>query len=383
MDDLGIYIHIPFCHNKCTYCDFPAYQGLQDYYESYVHAVIQEIDYWCETHSESTHMPIHTLYFGGGTPTELSVEQLAMLMNHIHKRFSVDDDIHVTIEANPWPMNRAYLTDLLSLGVNRLSFGVQTFYDALLKVLHRTHTGQQAIETIDMAHRVGFPHINMDLIYGLPHQTLDEVRQDLERVAKLPIDHVSIYGLQVEPATYLAYQVHHNQLVLPNEDDETAMYDTIMDTLPRYGFERYEISNFAKHEAYSSHNLRYWQYKDYLGFGAGAHSFYQSVRRHNQDYVVPYINSVHQSGQAVVQREFIDTHRSVEDFCFLALRTKWGINEQAFQSRFAQLLTDVFDDVLQDLLGKQLLTYESGHYRMTAEGAKHGNYVFSQFIKDN
>lgn len=382
LGDMGLYVHIPFCKQKCMYCDFPAYQNLQDYYETYVYALVQEIDLWVSEHAESKERSIDTIYFGGGTPTELSIQQLQMIVDKIKSTFTITDDCHMTIESNPGEVDLQYLTKLVKLGFNRISFGVQTFDDKALTMLHRSHDGEKAIQAVYDAKEAGFTDINIDLIYGLPRQTLEDIQHNLNIVKDLPINHISTYGLQVEVGTYLYHLVQKNLISIPSESIDESMYDTMMSGLKALGFERYEISNFAKGNSYSRHNLKYWHYIDYLGFGAGAHSFYDGVRRSNNRNVMPYIQSVDRYIMPTIDTETITVERAQEDFCFLALRTKWGLDEQKFEDRFGVSVHNLFGNILEDLVTKGLLEYQNGSYHLSSEGAKHGNYVFSQFIRE-
>ena len=382
LGDMGLYVHIPFCKQKCMYCDFPAYQNLQDYYETYVYALVQEMDLWVSEHPESKSKPIDTIYFGGGTPTELSIQQLQMIVDKIKSTFTITDDCHMTIESNPGEVDLQYLTKLVKLGFNRISFGVQTFDDKALTMLHRSHNGEKAKQAVFDAKEAGFTDINIDLIYGLPRQTLEDIQYNLNILKDLPINHISTYGLQVEVGTYLYHLVQKNLISIPSESIDEAMYDTMMEGLKNQGFERYEISNFAKDSFYSRHNLKYWHYVDYLGFGAGAHSFYEGIRRSNNRNVMPYIQAVDRYTMPTIDTETITVERAQEDFCFLALRTKWGLDEQKFEDRFGVSVHKLFGNILEDLVTKGLLEYQNGSYHLSSEGAKHGNYVFSQFIRE-
>ena len=382
LGDMGLYVHIPFCKQKCMYCDFPAYQNLQDYYETYVYALVQEIDLWVSEHPESKERSIDTIYFGGGTPTELSIQQLQMIVDKIKSTFTITDDCHMTIESNPGEVDLQYLTKLVKLGFNRISFGVQTFDDKALTMLHRSHNGEKAKQAVYEAKEAGFTDINIDLIYGLPRQTLEDIQHNLHILKDLPINHISTYGLQVEVGTYLYHLVQKNLISIPSESIDEAMYDTMMEGLKNQGFERYEISNFAKDSFYSRHNLKYWHYVDYLGFGAGAHSFYEGIRRSNNRNVMPYIQAVDRYTMPTIDTETITVERAQEDFCFLALRTKWGLDEQKFEDRFGVSVHKLFGNILEDLVTKGLLEYQNGSYHLSSEGAKHGNYVFSQFIRE-
>ena len=380
--DMGIYIHIPFCKQKCIYCDFPAYQNLEEYYDTYLYALVQEITMFGDAYPKSRTKLVDTVYFGGGTPTELSLLQIEQILNTIKTTFNVSPDCQFTIESNPGEVDQAYLKGLHKLGFSRISFGVQTFNDKSLVSLHRSHNHEDAINAVKWAFNEGFHDINIDLIYGLPNQTPDEINKNLDIVSTLPINHISTYGLQVERGTRLYHLVDKGLISLPDESTEDMMYDMMMQGIQDLGFERYEISNFAKDKAYSKHNLKYWQYCDYLGFGAGAHSFFDGVRRANNRNVMPYARRIDCFEFPVVEEEVIDFKRAREDYCFLNLRTKWGISTVDFSNRFNIRLEDIYGSVLDNLMEKDLIIKDGNLYHLTPEGAKHGNYVFSQFIKE-
>ena len=373
----GMYIHIPFCRQKCTYCDFPSYQGLEDYFDVYAYALRQEIE---SSQSLLGTKPFDTIYFGGGTPTVLSIKELNRILETVYKQYTINSDVEITIEANPGEVDTQYLRHLYELGINRISFGVQTFRDDHLRVLHRTHTAKMAQQAVLYAYEVGFRNISIDQIYGLPQQTLDDVSYNLDIIQSLPINHISIYGLQVEPSTLLHRQVMDHSVILPSEDICEQMYDYIVEGLVKQMFDRYEIASFGKDGAFSHHNIKYWHGADYIGFGAGAHSFVGNRRFQNTPYVVPYIHKIEMGESPCIEEEIITSPRDYEDFCFLALRTKWGLVPSLFESRFNLDFHNIYGSIVIDLIRKQLLVYEDDAYRLTKEGAKHGNYVFSQFL---
>ena len=379
--DMGIYVHIPFCKQKCIYCDFPAYQNLEEYYDTYLYALIQEMTMFGDAYPKSRTKLVDTVYFGGGTPTELSLLQLEQILNTIKTTYNVSPDCQFTIESNPGDVDQAYLKGLHKLGFSRISFGVQTFNDKSLLSLHRSHNSKAAIDAVQWAAEVGFTEINIDLIYGLPKQTIEEIKENITLVSKLPINHISTYGLQVERGTRLYHLVEKELISLPDESLEDRMYETMMQGIQELGFERYEISNFAKNGAYSTHNLKYWQYSDYLGFGAGAHSFFEGIRRANNRNVMPYARKIDCFEFPIVDEEIIDEQRAIEDYCFLALRTKWGINTTVFFEKFNVTLDSIYGSILQELIEKDLIVKDGKSYHLTSEGTKHGNYVFSQFIE--
>ena len=379
--DMGIYVHIPFCKQKCIYCDFPAYQNLEEYYDTYLYALVQEMTMFGDAYPKSRTKLVDTVYFGGGTPTELSLLQLEQILNTIKTTYNVSPDCQFTIESNPGEIDISYLKGLRKLGFSRISFGVQTFNDKSLLSLHRSHNSKAAIDAVQWAAEVGFTDINIDLIYGLPKQTIEEIKENITLVSQLPINHISTYGLQVERGTRLYHLVEKELISLPDESLEDRMYETMMQGIQELGFERYEISNFAKNGAYSTHNLKYWQYSDYLGFGAGAHSFFEGIRRSNNRNVMPYARKIDCFEFPIVDEEIIDEQRAIEGYCFLALRTKWGINTTVFFEKFNVTLDSIYGSILQELIEKDLIVKDGKSYHLTSEGTKHGNYVFSQFIE--
>ena len=379
--DMGIYVHIPFCKQKCIYCDFPAYQNLEEYYDTYIYALLQEITMFGDTYPKARTKLVDTVYLGGGTPTELSLSQIEKIINTIQRTYNLSNDCRFTIESNPGEIDISYLKGLQKLGFSRISFGVQTFNDTSLLSLHRSHNSKAAIDAVQWAFKEGFQDINIDLIYGLPKQTIEEIKENITLVSKLPINHISTYGLQVERGTRLYHLVEKELISLPDESLEARMYETMMQGIQELGFERYEISNFAKNGAYSTHNLKYWQYSDYLGFGAGAHSFFEGIRRSNNRNVMPYARKIDCFEFPIVDEEIIDEQRAIEDYCFLALRTKWGINTTVFFEKFNVTLDSIYGSILQELIEKDLIVKDGKSYHLTSEGTKHGNYVFSQFIE--
>ena len=374
--DMGIYIHIPFCHNKCIYCDFPAYPNLEAYHQDYVDALVKEIALRADG------SPVSTIYFGGGTPTILSVRDIEGIMEAIRSHFQVQEDAEISIESNPGDYKREELKALRDVGFNRISFGVQTFDNEALALLGRAHKAETAYQNIAMAAALGFEGINLDLIYALPGQSLKDVRHNIEVAASLPINHISMYGLQLEEGTRLMSLVESGSIQLPDPDQADAMYDAMVEGLAAKGFERYEISNFARSGHYSQHNLKYWTYQPYFGFGAGASSFVQGQRIANAPNVVRYIGALKEGHMPPRELESIDSQRGPEDFCFLGLRTQWGIQIEAFEQQFGQSLASQFGPVIDRLLDEGLLKEVPGGYALSDQGAKHGNYVFEQFIRN-
>lgn len=363
-----IYIHIPFCVRKCNYCAFNSKVSDESERSAYVDALIKEINLRGD---DST---VETIYIGGGTPTTLSLNQLEKIICALNKNFNINEQAEVTIEANPGTVDENYLRGLKSLGFNRLSLGVQSFDDELLKALGRIHNSRTAIETVELATKI-FNNVSVDLMYGLPNQTLNQLRRDVEQIKNLDVQHVSIYGLEIEEGT-IFFELHNkNQLPLPAENLCADMYDFITQTLPTLGYRRYEISNFAKETFESRHNIGYWTGKSYFGFGAGAHSFDGKLRTSNVRDVRTYIN-----GSKLIVEEVVNRQAAMEEFCFLGLRMIDGISAQSFHKKFGVKISEVFGAVIDKNQRLGLLEVDSDKIALTTRGLALGNEVFADFL---
>lgn len=363
-----IYIHVPFCERKCNYCAFNSKVGNAAEKNFYVDALIKEINLRGQSDE------VETIYIGGGTPTTLSLSQLEEIIRAVNKNFCVDTCAEVTIEANPGTVDKDYLRGLKGLGFNRLSLGVQSFDDTLLKVLGRIHDSRAAIETVELATKI-FNNVSVDLMYGLPNQTMNHLRRDIEQIKNLDVQHVSIYGLEIEEGTIFFELYNKNQLPLPDENLCADMYDFITETLPTLGYRRYEISNFAKKNFESRHNVGYWTGKHYFGFGAGAHSFDGRLRTSNVRDVTTYIK-----GAVPVIEEVITRQAAMEEFCFLGLRMINGISAQAFYKKFGVGILDVFGEVINKNCRRGLLAVDGDKIFLTTRGLALGNEVFADFL---
>jgi oxygen-independent coproporphyrinogen-3 oxidase len=368
----GIYVHIPFCRQKCYYCDFASYAGQEKQMAAYAEAVVQEMHGWDGAPA--------TIYIGGGTPTALPAALLGKIIGGLKAVFDFSRLREFTVEVNPGTVDAAYLAELLSLGVDRLSFGVQSFNDSLLKRIGRIHTAQQAQAAIKAAQAAGFRNISLDLMYGLPGQTLSDLADSIAIAAALSVQHISIYGLQLEKGTVFERQAQLGKLRLPDDVANEKMYDYMVAGLPQAGYERYEISNFAQPGFASRHNLGYWQDVPYLGFGAAAHSYWQDRRRENDASLTGYITKIQAVGDASREEEPLTRQSLMEEFAFLALRTVRGIEAAAFQKKFHVALHDVYDGAIRDMQGKGLLAEEDGFVHLTPYGMKYGNVVFEAFL---
>ena len=375
----GLYIHIPFCRQKCFYCDFPSFAGRERYEADYTDALCRELAVQGVLYREKWGSP-RTIYMGGGTPSLLPIGLLAKILQAIADVFGDAADREFTVECNPGTVDAAKLRALRAGGVNRLSFGVQTFDDTLLKKIGRIHTGAQAREAMALARTAGFQNVSMDLIYGLPGESLAELERDLEAMVALEPEHISIYGLQLEEGTAFAKMQEMGRLMLPDDDTVERMYDTMTAFLPAHGYARYEISNFAKPGFESRHNLSYWQDVPYLGVGAAAHSYLEGQRYENVREIPAYIEGIRTGKGVRRQEETMTREIAMEEFTFLALRTARGIDRARFERRFGVPLEAVYADAIAKLKRQGLLEADEAGVHLTPLGMKYGNMAFEEFL---
>lgn len=330
--EMGIYVHIPFCRSKCFYCGFYSTASLQ-LKEAFLSALKQEIDL------RKNYLPcdtVSTLYFGGGTPSYLSVGEVASIIRELEGNYQINSDIEWTIEMNPEDMNEDKLLGLLDIGFNRLSVGIQSFDNDILKKINRTHTAGQAIRAVELAASTGFKNIGIDLIIGLHGDKHNDLEKELNILKSLPVTHVSVYMLSIEPRSVLERQVEKGIFVPLAEDLLAEEYLKVCELLKGMGFEHYEISNFAKDGCYSKHNTSYWQQKPYIGFGPSAHSYDLHSRQWNTASLKTYIDSLNKS-QLDFEKEILTDVDRYNEYLMTSLRTMWGINRIAIEKEFPDL----------------------------------------------
>lgn len=385
--EFGLYIHIPFCRQKCFYCDFPSFAGREKKIDRYLQALEQEFTLLRQRvyskdnarDTESKFAP-RTIYIGGGTPTALNTHQLAKLLEIVPKYVTMAKAEEFTVEMNPGTVDREKLLLLQQAGVNRLSVGVQSFDDNCLQKIGRIHTAQEAVDTIELAYNLGFGNISLDLIYGLPQQDREILTQSVERALTLPVQHISIYGLQLEEGTAFHRMEALGKLQLPADELVEAMHDYIVEKLPEAGYQRYEISNYALPGYESKHNLSYWQDVDYLGLGSGAHSYWQGTRYENPRGIDDYISALEAGRLPAIVEEQVDRQAHMEEFCFLGLRTAAGIDKNLFQQKFGVDLFAVYGRTIEKLVDQDLLQHTAKGIALTPLGMKYGNQVFAEFL---
>ena len=376
---IGLYIHIPFCQQKCLYCDFPSHANLTHLYESYVAALCREISGVGGVLSDCI---VESIYIGGGTPTILSADSLGKILRKVHTAFSIHPDAEISIEANPGTIDKVKLLALQAGGVNRISFGVQTFSDSLLSAIGRIHSAAQAVESIKMAQEVGFGNINIDLMYGLPGQSIEQLEESILQGAKLNVKHISAYGLKIEEGTAFAALQDEGKLILPDEETDEAMYELTTRLLPQLGFKRYEISNFANNGYECVHNLKYWQYQPYVGVGCAAHSFLNGERLANQSDVLLYISAIESGQLPITVRETPDPETAMAEYIFLALRTVKGLSIELFNQYFDVDFWQQYGPIVTGLIEKKLLAATQNQIYLTPIGMKYGNIVFGAFLPE-
>ncbi len=367
---LGIYLHIPFCKQKCLYCDFNSYAGKECLMEEYCDALKQEIKTF------SPMEKVDTIYFGGGTPTVMGAEQLSDLLDVITSHFSLDSDCEITAECNPGTIDKSGLCKLHQAGFNRLSIGLQATDDAVLKQLGRIHSYQDFQDCFKAAREVGFANLSLDLMYGLPGQTPEKWRKTLYETVAFSPEHLSCYGLKIEDGTPFAQM----ELSLPTDDVVREMYDDCVAILQEAGYVRYEISNFAKPGQESRHNCRYWRYRDFIGFGAGAYSCVQGKRYYNLSDIADYCKAIYENGKAVEEEIPLSLGEQMSEFCFLGLRMGEGICEREFRQRFGRELAEVFGEVLNKNLSRKTMEYLDGRYRIVPDFFYVSNGISADFV---
>jgi oxygen-independent coproporphyrinogen-3 oxidase len=369
----GIYLHIPFCRSRCSYCDFATdvYKS-EEIVERYVAALIKEIENYSRP-AES----IETIYFGGGTPSLLSPKQLETILNSIHKKFSVEPIIELTMEMNPATVTPETLQLYKSIGVNRASFGAQTFDDAELKRLGRRHSANDVRETIELLRNAGFDNVSFDLIAGLPRQTIKDWERNLDEALKLKPEHISLYLLEIHEGTPLAEQIRSRRQPLPDEDLSGEMYELMIEKTSAEGYEQYEISNFSLPEFQSKHNSKYWLCEPVYAFGVSAHSFDGKYRYANERDTAKYVNRIESNDSAEVFREETDT---TSEFIFLGLRLSKGIDLCEYEKRFGINIKEKYAEDLHRLTELELIEFVANHLKLTRRGMVYSNEVFSVFV---
>ena len=366
------YVHIPFCTQICYYCDFSKVFIKNQPVDSYLEHLLEEFQSY-------DIQKLSTLYIGGGTPTALSAPQLEVLLDGLTKNLDLSVLEELTIEANPGDLDADKIAVLKNSAVNRVSLGVQTFDDKMLKKIGRSHLEKDIYENIDRLKLAGFDNISIDLIYALPGQTMEQVKENVAKAIGLDIPHMSLYSLILENHTVFMNRMRRGKLPLPKEELEAEMFEYIIEELERAGFEHYEISNFSKPSFESRHNLMYWDNAEYYGIGAGASGYVNGIRYKNHGPIRHYLSAV-EEGNARITEEHLSQKEQMEEEMFLGLRKKSGVSMVRFEEKFGRSFDGLYGEIVKDLVQQGLMQIEGDRVRMTKRGLFLGDTVAERFI---
>jgi len=380
----SLYVHIPYCQAKCPYCDFNSYAAAAWPEDEYTRALIREIE------RRSSEAPfsgdtLRTIFFGGGTPSLFAAESIGKILDAANHRFGIERGAEITLEANPGTVDNAKLAGIRAAGVNRLSFGAQSFNDATLKFLGRIHNADDTRAAARAAHRAGFTRLNLDLIFAVPGQTLADVKDDIAQAAALEPDHISAYNLTFEEGTAFFADMKRGRITPLHTDLQAAMYQLVREEIPRRGYPMYEISNYARPGSEARHNLTYWRAQSYLGAGAGAHGFALGQNDYgrrwwNERAPAKYIEAALRDGNAEAGAETIDSATGASEFVFLNLRLRAGFALEDFRARFGRGFDDIFGARAARLFEGGLLERADGNVRLTDRGLELADSIFAEFV---
>ena len=391
MKTLGIYIHIPFCKDKCYYCDFVSFKNKEQQQDEYVDCVIKEIESknWYEINKK---YKVTTIYIGGGTPSYIENKHIARILGVLKNKIQLEkfeekvvqnnNNIEITIEVNPGTVNEEKLLSYKKAGINRLSIGLQSTNNKLLKQIGRIHNYNQFLETYNLAKKVGFTNINVDLMLALPNQTIDDLKQSIEEVVKLKPNHISVYSLILEEETVLYKLVEEDKVKLPSEELERQMYWYVKNKLELSGYKHYEISNYAKEGKESKHNLNCWNQEEYIGFGLAAHSYFENKRFSNTENLDNYIKNI-KKGEAQNNIEVHEVQTKEEkqkEYMLLGLRKIEGVSISNFKEKFVDNPIYLFRKELESLTKENLIEIDGNYIRLTSKGLDFANIVWEEFV---
>ncbi len=372
----GLYIHIPFCDHICTYCDFPKLLTKGQRHEAYVESLIRELRYY---EQQVGFDEVQTVYIGGGTPTALSIEQIRPLFDYLAQVLPLDQLVEFSLEANPENLTEEKVNYFIANHVSRFSLGVQTFDEQLLKIIGRKHRRQEVHRAVSLLQSKGITNINIDLIYSIPTQTLEQVQRDVEEAISLGVEHISAYSLIVEEHTplYLAYM--KDQVTLTDNELEAHMYELVINTLEKNGYHHYEISNFSTSRP-SIHNQWYWKNKTYFGVGLGAHGYIEGVRYQNTRSINAYIEKLNKGELPIIESRTLTVEEHLEEEMFLGLRLQEGVDLSEISAHYERDVESLYRTALQQLIKEGYLIRQNNRIKLTRRGLLMANDVFEQFL---
>jgi oxygen-independent coproporphyrinogen-3 oxidase len=374
----GLYIHIPFCKQACHYCDFH-FSTLLSNKENLIKALIKEIEiqkYYLKGEV------IKTIYFGGGTPSILSQDEINSILNSIQTNFSIEADAEITLEANPDDLSKGSLLNYKAAGINRLSIGIQSFDDRVLRFLNRAHNSSKAMESVELAREVGFSNISIDLIYSIPDQSLEDWLRNIRYALSLSPEHISAYSLTIEEKTVFGNWAKKGKLFAMAEDPSATQFEVLMETLADNGFEQYEISNFCKPGFVSKHNSSYWNQENYLGVGPSAHSFNGSLRQFNVRNNSFYVKSI-EKGEIPAEVEILTRENKINETILICIRTSQGLELQQLKTQYGYDIPVLFKMKIAQMIGQELITVVNSRLMLTKKGKLVADKVaYDLFIED-
>ena len=374
MKNLGIYIHIPFCKRKCTYCDFISFPDKQKLIPEYINSLKREIK---NTKIDENQYIVKTIYFGGGTPSFIDSKYIVSILKEIRNKLNVEKNAEITIEVNPGAVAREKLEDYYNAGINRISIGLQTTNSNLLKLVGRIHSYASFLEVFKISREIGFRNINVDLMIGLPVQTIQDVEMDLTRIVNLNPEHISVYSLIVEEGTRISEKIKNKELFLPSEELERKMYWKVKKYLEENGYNHYEISNFAKSGFESKHNLSCWNQEEYIGFGLASHSYINKERYSNTDDFEEYFE--HPENSKIIH-ERQNKVQQMKEYILLGLRKIEGIKISEFKNKFVDNPIYLYRDDLNKLVKQGLIEIDVDKIKLSSKGIDLANLVWEEFI---
>lgn len=374
---IELYIHIPFCKSKCRYCDFCSFRSDEETIQRYIDKLEEELRFWGDRLKDKE---VITIFIGGGTPSYLDKALIARICQTIFEKFKVDEHAEVTIEANPGTVDLEKLLTYKENGINRISFGLQSTRREELEYLGRIHTYEEFLQSFSWARQAGFTNINVDLMSAIPKQTLITYEKNLRTIAKLSPEHISAYSLIIEEGTPF-YEDADLERLLPSEEEEVMMYQMTEEILKEYGYDKYEISNYAKPGYESRHNLGYWSHIPYLGVGLNASSYLDERRFENPDKMEEYLK-ISAFDERYQQGHSLSVHEQMEEFMFLGLRKTKGISKAEFQERFSCSMASVYEKVIKEAMKQGMLREEEDRIFLTSKGTLVSNQVLCEFLFD-
>ena len=376
--ELGIYIHIPFCKQKCYYCDFISYSNKCDEIPEYIRSLIKEIDEF-----DFKNYKVTTIYFGGGTPSYIDSDYIKQILAKINEKIQYKN-AEITIEVNPGTVTEKKLKDYIEAGINRISIGLQSTKNQLLKQIGRIHTYEEFLDTYNLAKKVGFKNINIDLMLGLPNQSIEDLKESLEKIVTLNPNHISVYSLIIEEGTPISKLLEEGKIQLPEEDEERRMYWYVKNFLELNGYNHYEISNFSKKGEESKHNMNCWNQEEYVGFGVAAHSYINGVRYSNTEKIEKYIENIqrlHNTKETIYEIHEKQTIKDKQkEYMLLGLRKIEGVSIAKFKEKFVENPIFLFRKELDILSKENLLEIDGDKIRLTSKGLDLANQVWEEFV---